>query len=120
MLQRPMLPSGMASNRREKRASQHRPSIVIPLMNAANPLLVATTWGSYGTAERHIARVEKATGCRFSMPFSLQSTMAGCSPRPRGGAPGAAGGVPAKAVAVYVGFLLTPRSEGGRELNEKS
>jgi hypothetical protein len=65
-------------------------------MNAANHSLAATTWGSYGTAERHIARVEKATGCRLSMPFSLQSTMA------------------------YVGFLLAPKAEGGRELRGKS
>jgi hypothetical protein len=72
------------------------PSIVLPLMSAANHSLAATTWGSYATAERHIARVQKATGLRLAMPFSLQSTLA------------------------YVGFLLAPRAGGGRELKGKS
>ena len=50
------------------------PSIVVPLMQAANFSLAATSWNSYATAERHIIRVEKATGVRLTFPFSLKST----------------------------------------------
>ena len=71
-------------------------SIVVPLMQAANHSLAANTWTSYATAERHIARVEKATGVRLTFPFSLKSTLA------------------------YVGYLLSPKSEGGRGLQGKS
>ena len=72
------------------------PSIVIPLMNAANFSLAATSWTSYATAERHIVRVEKATGVKLTFPFSLKSTM------------------------TYVSHLLCSKSEGGRGLQGKT
>ena len=72
------------------------PSVVLPLMEAANHSLAATTWTSYATAERHIARVRKVTGVHLTFPFSLESTL------------------------TYVGFLLSPREEGGRGLQGKS
>ena len=72
------------------------PSIVLPLMQAANFSLSATTWTSYATAERHIARVEKATGVRITFPLSLKATLA------------------------YVSHLLCPKLEGGRGLQGKT
>ena len=72
------------------------PAIVLPLMQAANYSLAATTWTSYTTAEKHIVRVEKATGVRLTFPFSLKSTL------------------------TYVSHLLCPKMEGGRGLQGKS
>ena len=72
------------------------PSLILPLIEAANHSLAANSWSSYNTAERHVMRVEKATGVRMSFPFSLKATLA------------------------YVGFLLSPKSEGGRGLQGKS
>ena len=61
-------------------------------MQAANKSLAANTWTTYATAERHISRVEKATGVRLTFPFSLKSTLA------------------------YVGYLIGSKAEGGRGL----
>ena len=42
------------------------PQMVIgPLVEAGNFSVAATTWASYATAERHISRVDKATGVEF-------------------------------------------------------
>jgi hypothetical protein len=71
-------------------------SLVLPLVEAANHSLAATSWTSYGTAERHITRVEKATGIKMSFPFTIKCTLA------------------------YVGFLLAPKQEGGRGIQGKS
>ena len=65
-------------------------------MMAANQSLAANTWTTYATAERHIARVEKATGVRLTFPFSLKSTLA------------------------YVGYLIGPKAAGGRGLQGNS
>ena len=54
--------------------------------------LATTSWTIYATAERHIVRVEKATGVRLTFPFSLKSTLA------------------------YISHLLCPKAEGGRGL----
>ena len=72
------------------------PSIVKALRDASNHSVASTTWASYATAERHIARAEKHSGVRITFPFSLRSTLA------------------------YVGFLLCPKEEGGRGLQGKS
>ena len=61
-------------------------------MQAANKSLAANTWTTYATAERHISRVEKATGVRLTFPFSLKSTLA------------------------YVGYLIGSKAEGDRGL----
>jgi hypothetical protein len=65
-------------------------------MQAANHSVAATTWTSYSTAERHIVRVEVATGVRLTFPFSLRSTL------------------------TYVSHLLCPKKDGGRGLQGKS
>ena len=72
------------------------PSLVIPLMEAANHSLAANTWNSYATAERHIVRAEKFAGFKLNFPFSLKATLA------------------------YVGFLISPKIEGGRGLQGSS
>lgn len=71
-------------------------SLILPLVGAANHSLAATSWGSYSTAEAHVRRVEKYSGIKLVFPFSLKSTLA------------------------YVGFLLAPKTEGGREIQGKS
>ena len=71
-------------------------SVVTPLVEAANHSLAATTWASYGTAERHIQRVEKFAGIRMTFPFTVKSMLA------------------------YAGFLLAPKTEGGRGIQGKS
>ena len=72
------------------------PAIVMALQEASNHSVAATTWASYATAERHIARAEKHSGVQITFPFSLKSVLA------------------------YVGFLLCPKEEGGRGLQGKS
>ena len=62
------------------------------LADNASHSLSANTWASYATAERHLARAEKATGVTMEFPLSLKSMLA------------------------YVAYLLGPKSEGGREL----
>ena len=46
------------------------PSIVLPLIEAANASLSKNTWSSYKTAENHLIRAEKATGFKMRMPMS--------------------------------------------------
>ena len=72
------------------------PAIVEALRDAASHSVAETTWSSYATAERHIARAEKHSGVKITFPFSLKSTLA------------------------YVGFLLCSKEEGGRGLQGKS
>ena len=72
------------------------PTLILPLVAAANHSLAATSWGTYATAEAHIRRVEKSTGVTMTFPFTLKSTLA------------------------YVGFLLAPKIEGGRGVQGKS
>ena len=68
------------------------PTLVRTLQTNANHSLAANTWASYATAERHLNRAAKATGVPMECPLSLRSTLA------------------------YVGYLLSPKSEGGRGL----
>ena len=70
--------------------------MVIPLVETANHALAKTSWKSYGTAERHIDRVQKMTGVRMTFPFGIKQTLA------------------------YIGYLLAPRDKGGRGLQGKS
>ena len=70
--------------------------VVDPLVEAGNHSVAATTWASYATAERHISRVAKATGCQLKFPFDLKSML------------------------IYVGFLLAPKERKGRGLKAKS
>ena len=72
------------------------PAIVRALGEAANHSVASSTWSSYATAERHIARAEKFTGIKITFPFTLKSLLA------------------------YVGFLLCAKEEGGRGLQGKS
>ena len=68
------------------------PELVETLRSNANFSLAATTWSGYATAEKHLARAEKATGIKMDFPLSLKSTLA------------------------YIAYLLGPKSEGGRGL----
>ena len=43
--------------------------VVGPLAGAGNFSVVATTWASYATAERHISRIAKVTGVELKFPF---------------------------------------------------
>ena len=68
------------------------PELEETLISNASFSLSARTWTGYGTAERHLARVEKATGMKLDFPLSLQSTLA------------------------YIAYLLCPKAKGGRGL----
>ena len=46
-------------------------AIVKALGEAANHSVAGTTWASYATAERHIARAEKFSGVKITFPFNL-------------------------------------------------
>ena len=43
--------------------------VVGPLAGVGNFSVVATTWASYATAERHISRIAKVTGVELKFPF---------------------------------------------------
>jgi hypothetical protein len=70
------------------------PSLIIPLVQCSNYALAANTWQSYGTAERHVRRVEKYTGEKMSFPFTLKSTL------------------------TYVGYLLGVRKISGSSVEK--
>ena len=72
------------------------PTLIIPLVEAANQSLAASTWRSNATAEENVKRVEKFSGVRMTLPFTLRATIA------------------------YVSFLLVPKAAGRREVQGKS
>ena len=89
--------SSMGGFSREAFDALNLPDMVLePLVEAGNHSLAATTWASYQTALKHVARASKATGVNLTFPFDLRSML------------------------IFVGYLLAPKEKNGRGLKGDS